>query len=100
MVEIRSTAIFLKWLRGLRDARARARIEIRVDRLALGNAGDVRSVGAGVSELRIDYGPGYRVYFVSRGKTIVVLLCGGGKQTQKDDIATAKALAKELDNGA
>jgi putative addiction module killer protein len=100
MIEIRRTGVFLKWLRGLRDSRARARIQIRIDRMSLGNPGDVRPVGDGVSELRIDYGPGYRVYFVGRGKTVAVLLCGGDKQTQDIDIAKAKSLAKELNNGA
>jgi len=79
---------------------ARARIQIRVDRLSLGNPGDVMPVGEGVSEMRIDYGPGYRVYFTRRGKTIVVLLCGGNKQTQYEDIARAKNLAKEWKDGA
>lgn len=99
MTEIRSTGVFLKWLRGLRDARARARIQIRIDRMSLGNPGDVSPVGGGVSELRIDYGPGYRVYFARRGAT-VVLLGGGDKQTQDSDIARAKFLAKEWTDGA
>jgi len=100
MMEIRRTAVFLRWLRELRDVRARARIQIRVDRLSLGNPGDVMPVGEGVSEMRIDYGPGYRVYFARRGKTVVVLLCGGNKQTQYEDIARAKNLAKEWRDGA
>jgi putative addiction module killer protein len=100
MTEIRRTAVFLKWLRELRDVHARARIQIRVDRLLLGNPGDVMPVGEGVSEMRIDYGPGYRVYFARRGKTVVVLLCGGNKQTQYEDIARAKNLAKEWKDGA
>ena len=100
MIEIRSTGVFLKWMRGLRDSRARARIQIRIDRMSLGNPGDVRPVGEGVSELRIDYGAGYRVYFAGRGKTVVVLLCGGDKHTQDIDIARARSLAKELNNGA
>ena len=100
MVEVRQTEIFLAWLRGLRDIRARARIQIRIDRLSLGNPGDVRPVGEGLSEMRIDYGPGYRVYFTSRGQTIVVLLCGGDKRNQDDDIAVAKSLAKEWKDGA
>jgi putative addiction module killer protein len=95
MVEVRRTAIFLKWLQGLRDIRAKARIEIRIDRLSLGNPGDVISVGEGVSGMRIDYGPGYRVYFARRGDRIVLLLCGGDKRSQRRDIATALALAKE-----
>jgi len=100
MTEIRSTEVFLKWLRGLRDSRAKARIQIRVDRMSLGNPGDVSPVGEGVSEMRINYGPGYRVYFASRGKTLIVLLCGGDKQTQNTDVAKAKALAKEWNDGA
>jgi putative addiction module killer protein len=100
MTEIRRTAVFLKWLRDLRDVRARARIQIRIDRLSLGNPGDATPVGEGVSEMRIDYGPGYRVYFARRGKALVVLLCGGNKQTQDEDIARAKTLAKEWKDGA
>ena len=100
MTEIRRTAIFLKWLRDLRDVRARARIQIRIDRLSLGNPGDATPVGEGVSEMRIDYGPGYRVYFARRGKALVVLLCGGNKQSQDEDIARAKTLAKEWKDGA
>jgi putative addiction module killer protein len=80
----------------LRDARAVARIAIRIKRLADGNFGDVAPVGDGVSELRIHYGPGYRVYFVQRGEVLVILLCGGEKSTQSRDIAAAKALAKEI----
>jgi putative addiction module killer protein len=82
---------------GLRDARARGRIVMRIDRLADGNPGDVRPVGDGVSEMRIDYGPGYRVYFVRRGETLTVLLCGGDKATQARDIALANRLAGELE---
>ena len=100
MIEIRRTAVFLKWMRELRDVHARARIQIRVDRLSLGNPGDVMPVGEGVSEMRIDYGPGYRVYFAGRGKAVVVLLCGGDKQTQHEDIARARNLAKEWNDGA
>ena len=100
MIEIRRTAVFLKWLRGLRDVRARARIQIRIDRLSLGNPGDVMPVGEGVSEMRIDYGPGYRVHFARRGDTLMVLLCGGDKRTQYEDIARAKNLAKEWKDGA
>jgi putative addiction module killer protein len=100
MTEIRRTAFFLRWLRELRDVHARARIQIRIDRLSLGNPGDVMPVGEGVSEMRIDYGPGYRVYFAQRGKTVIVLLCGGNKQTQVEDIARAKNLAKEWKDGA
>jgi putative addiction module killer protein len=96
MVEIRQSETFEKWFAGLRDRVARARINIRIRRLYLGNSGDVRPVGAGVSELRIDYGPGYRVYFVQRGQALVILLAGGDKRTQDQDIATAQALAREL----
>ena len=95
MLVIHKTDHFIKWLRGLRDVRAIARIQIRIDRLVLGNPGDVKSVGSGVSELRIDYGPGYRVYFFKRGETYVLLLCGGDKHTQDNDIDAAKKLAKE-----
>ena len=81
---------FREWLRGLRDIHARARVRSRLNRLRLGNFGDAKPVGAGVSELRIPYGPGYRVYFARTGTTIVLLLCGGDKSTQKRDIRTAK----------
>ena len=90
MVLIRKTNLFMKWLTELRDQKAIARIQIRIDRLALGNPGDVRPVGSGISEMRIDYGPGYRVYFSQRGSEIVILLCGGDKTTQKSDIENAK----------
>ncbi|HET8636662.1 MAG TPA: type II toxin-antitoxin system RelE/ParE family toxin [Acidobacteriaceae bacterium] len=89
--------MFSLWLRGLRDAQARARIAARVRRLAFGNPGDVRPVGEGISELRIHYGPGYRVYYVQRGAVLIVLLCGGDKSTQKKDIEAAKRLAKEAE---
>jgi putative addiction module killer protein len=95
MIEVRRTADFDTWLRDLRDRAARARILVRIDRLALGNSGDVKPVGEGVSELRIAYGPGYRVYFVRHGAIVVVLLCGGDKSSQSRDIARAIALAKE-----
>jgi putative addiction module killer protein len=98
MNEVRKTAIFSNWMAGLRDHRARAKIAARIDRLALSNAGDVRPVGEGISELRIHYGPGYRVYFVARGKTLIVLLCGGDKSTQTKDIKTAKMLAVRLED--
>ncbi|MBM3566466.1 MAG: type II toxin-antitoxin system RelE/ParE family toxin [Alphaproteobacteria bacterium] len=98
MIEVRQTAVFSKWMAGLRDIRARAKIAARIDRLALGNQGDVAQVGEGVSELRIHYGPGYRVYFVRRGKTLVVLLCDGDKSAQVKDIKTAKALADRLED--
>ena len=84
------------WFAGLRDRSAKSRIDIRVRRLSLGNPGDVKPVGDGVSELRIDYGPGYRVYFVQQGTILIVLLAGGDKSTQDRDIKTAKKLAREL----
>ncbi len=98
MNEVRKTATFSDWMAGLRDHRARAKIAARIDRLAHSNAGDVRPVGEGISELRIHYGPGYRVYFVARGKTLIVLLCGGDKSTQTNDIKAAKMLAVGLEN--
>lgn len=96
MVEIRKTQIFAQWIDALRDLRARARIQARVERLAMGNAGDVKPVGEGVSELRIDYGPGYRVYFKKRGQMLIVLLVGGDKSSQTRDIKTALSLAQNL----
>ena len=96
MIEIRLTETFAEWLRKLRDRRAAARIAERLRRLALGSYGDVRPVGEGLSELRIDYGPGYRVYFVQRGAILILVLRGGDKADQDRDIARAKALAKEI----
>lgn len=96
MIEIRKTETFAKWLDGLRDIRARARILVRVERLAAGNPGDVRPVGEGISELRIDYGIGYRVYFKKQGQKVVILLAGGDKSTQAKDIKTALRLAQNL----
>ena len=96
MIEVRKTEVYARWLDSLRDARARARVLVRVERLAAGNPGDVRPVGEGVSELRIDYGPGYRVYFRMQGRTIVVLLAGGDKRTQSQDVETALRLARNL----
>ena len=96
MIEIRQTDVYSRWFNELRDRQARARINARIRRLALSNPGDVKPVGEGVSELRIDYGPGYRVYFVQRGQTLVVLLAGGDKHTQDRDIKTALELAREL----
>jgi putative addiction module killer protein len=98
MIEVRKTATFSDWMAGLRDHRARAKIAARIDRLAVRNPGDVAPVGEGISELRIHYGPGYRVYFVSRRKTLIVLLCGGDKSTQTKDIKTAKLLAASLED--
>jgi len=95
VIEFKQTETFRKWRIRLKDERARVLIASRLDRLAYGNAGDVRPVGAGISELRIDYGPGYRVYYRKQGSTIVILLCGGDKSTQANDIETAKRLAKE-----
>lgn len=94
MIEIRQTVHFSRWLSSLRDLRARARVQARIERLAAGNPGDCRPVGEGVSELRIDYGPGYRVYFVQRGSELIILLAGGDKSTQGADIQLALALAR------
>ena len=96
MLEVRKTEVYAQWLDGLRDVRARARVLVRVERLAAGNPGNVRPVGEGVSELRIDYGPGYRVYFKKQGRMIVVLLVGGDKRTQGRDVRTALRLARNL----
>ena len=98
MVEIRKTDIFAGWLDSLRDVRGRARVQARIARLAAGNPGDVAAVGAGVSELRIHFGPGYRVYFVRRGKELVILLAGGDKRTQAADIRVAHRLAREVED--
>ena len=89
MIEIRQTETYAEWFSSLRDRQAKARIDIRIRRLSLGNPGDVKAVGEGVSELRIDYGPGYRVYFVQHGQTVVILLAGGDKRTQDRDVKTA-----------
>jgi putative addiction module killer protein len=96
LAEVRQTDLFKKWFPGLRDANARRRIAQRIVRLQSGLLGDVKPVGDGVSELRVDYGPGYRVYFVRRGTDVVILICGGAKQTQERDIRRAKLLAAEL----
>uniref|UniRef100_UPI004057AF4E type II toxin-antitoxin system RelE/ParE family toxin n=1 Tax=Candidatus Electronema sp. TaxID=2698783 RepID=UPI004057AF4E len=96
MMEIRKTKIFANWLDKLRDIQARARVLVRIKRLAEGNAGDAKSVGEGVFELRIHYGPGYRVYYTKIGHEIVLLLAGGDKSTQSDDIKTALRLAHNL----
>jgi putative addiction module killer protein len=97
MVELRKTDRFARWLDDLRDVRGRARIQARIERLAAGNPGDVAPVGEGVSELRIDVGPGYRVYFVHRGRALILLLAGGSKRTQEADIRTAQRLARSLE---
>jgi putative addiction module killer protein len=94
VIEVRQTATFVSWLEGLRDPHARARILVRITRLSLGNPGDVRAVGGGVSELRIDWGAGYRVYFIARGEALVILLAGGDKRTQAADIRAAIELAR------
>lgn len=99
MIEVRQTDLFASWLRKIRDEQARVRVQIRIRRLTLGNFGDVKPVCEGVSELRIDYGPGYRVYLQRRGNQLVILLAGGSKKTQQADIAKAKALAKEWTDG-
>ena len=96
MIEVRETPELRAWLTGLRDPQAVARIAARIRRLAFGNPGDVKPVGGGLSELRIDYGPGYRVYFVRRGAALIVVLGGGDKTTQARDIRQAKALAEKL----
>ncbi len=96
MIDIRETPQFSDWLRALRDERARARIKVRILRMAEGNPGDVRPVGQAVSEMRIDYGPGYRVYFTQRGGVLVILLCGGDKSSQVRDIAAAQRLSASL----
>lgn len=96
LMEIRKTDTYADWLDGLRDLHARARIQVRIERLAAGNPGDVKSVGEGVSELRIDYGPGYRVYFTMRGRTMIILLAGGDKRSQTADIKLALRLARNL----
>ncbi len=97
MFEVRQTDEFRTWLRGLRDGKAAARITARIRRLEQGNPGDTKSVGSGLLEMRVDYGPGYRVYYVRRGSVVVVLLCGGDKRTQQRDIRRAQALAAELE---
>ena len=96
MIEIRKTEIFTKWFDGLKDRRAKARIQARIDRMEMGNFGDAAPVGQGVSELRIFYGPGYRVYFIQRGSVVVILLSGGDKSTQNADIRRAKELAEQM----
>ena len=96
MIEVRKTEVFVQWLDGLRDIQARARIQARIERLATGNPGDVEPVGEGVSELRINYGPGYRVYFKKRGRELIILLGGGDKSTQAKDIKAALRSARDL----
>jgi len=95
VIEIRQTETYADWFDSLRDRKARARIDVRIRRLSLGNPGDVRPIGSGVSELWIDYGSGYRVYFVQRGPMLIILLAGGDKRTQERDIKRALELARE-----
>ena len=97
MLEVRKTEVFATWFKGLKDRKAKARIQARIDRIELGNFGDVAPVGEGVSELRIFYGPGYRVYFARRQTVLVILLTGGDKSSQSADIAIAKKLARQLE---
>ncbi|MBT0651424.1 type II toxin-antitoxin system RelE/ParE family toxin [Geomobilimonas luticola] len=96
MVEIRKTELFANWLDNMRDIQAKARVLVRIERLASGNAGDVKPVGEGISEMRINYGPGYRVYFIQRGSELIILLAGGDKRSQSRDIKTAIGLAQNL----
>jgi len=96
MLEILKTETYAQWIDNLRDLQARARVQVRIERLAAGNPGDVKAVGEGVSEMRIDYGPGYRVYFTKRGRQVVILLAGGDKTTQSADIKVALRLARNL----
>jgi putative addiction module killer protein len=96
VIEIHKTETFVKWIDGLQDIRVRAHILVRIERLAAGNPGDVRPVGEGVSEMRIDHGPGYRVYFKKIGKQVVILLAGGNKSSQSKDIKTALLLSRNL----
>jgi putative addiction module killer protein len=95
---VRQTELFADWFESLRDRRARVRIQMRIDRLEIGNFGDYASVGEGVLELRIHYGPGYRVYFIHQGEMLVILLAGGDKSTQDADIQTAKKIAKQMED--
>ena len=96
MVEVHQADEFAKWLGGLRDGKARLRIAARIRRMELGNPGDTKAVGEGVREMRIPYGPGYRIYFTRVGSTVVLLLCGGDKSSQRRDIAKAQQMAKEI----
>jgi len=98
MVEVVKSAVFDQWIRKLKDRHARARVLVRIDRLAAGNPGDVKPVGDGISELRIDYGPGYRVYYLQEGSRLILLLCGGDKSTQQPDITQAHRIAEEWKN--
>ncbi|MBZ9709586.1 type II toxin-antitoxin system RelE/ParE family toxin [Mesorhizobium sp. ESP7-2] len=95
MIEVRKTAEFAGWFKSLKDVRAKARIQIRIDRVELGNLGDAKFFD-GIGELRVDHGPGYRIYFVKASNTIIILLCGGDKSSQKADIKKAIGMAKEV----
>ena len=95
MPEIRKTSVFRKWMKKLKDVIAKAHIDRRIDRLSRGNPGDVEPIGEGCSEMKIDYGHGYRVYYKDAGREIIIILCGGDKATQHEDIDTAKRLARE-----
>jgi len=99
MVAVVKSGTFDRWLSGLRDARGKAAILVRIERLVAGNAGDVKPVGGGVSEMRIEFGPGYRIYFKRQGEAVILLLAGGDKSTQADDIAKARAIAEEWKDG-
>ena len=96
MLEVRQTSVYSEWFADLRDRTAKVRIDIRIRRLSLGNPGDIKPVGEGVSELRVDHGPGYRVYFIQKANVYIVLLAGGDKSSQEKDIRDAKTLAREL----
>ena len=96
MLEVRQTNVYSEWFANLRDRTAKVRIDIRIRRLSLGNPGDIKPVGEGVSELRVDHGPGYRVYFIQKADVYIVLLAGGDKSSQEKDIRNAKAIAREL----
>jgi putative addiction module killer protein len=98
MIQVRESDEFISWMGRLSDRRARLRIAARIARLAAGNPGDAKSVGGRIMELRVDYGPGYRVYYMRQGQTIVVMLCGGDKRTQREDIRRAAAIAEELES--
>lgn len=98
MIEVRQTIVFRKWLSDLKDHRAQFRIATRIARLEAGLLGDAKFFD-GIGELRIDYGPGYRIYFVKNGNTIIILLCGGDKKTQEKDIKTAKRMTQDLESG-
>ena len=100
MKEIRKSSVYNNWFMSLRDSRARHRILTRIRRLAIGNPGNVKPAGDGISEMRIDYGPGYRLYYKDTGKEIIILLCGGDKRTQQADIAEARRIARtyEVEN--